>query len=136
MIYIQKEILVDCELLPDVVDTPLWEKLDIDGRFKAPKAERQLAGLYAAVAARENYFQQESPTAFGNPKYDYLSGVVQGYLMAMELIEEENREEKKIYFRKNNRSKAVVLVVDKLQRPDFYYEAQKQIQEMLDKVGI
>ena len=95
-----------------------------------------IAGLYAAVAARENYFQQESPTAFGNPKYDYLSGVVQGYLMAMELIEEENREEKKIYFRKNNRSKAVVLVVDKLQRPDFYYEAQKQIQEMLDKVGI
>lgn len=119
--HIQKIVNEGWELLPDITSTPLWAAIDMDCR-SSKKADRQVAYLYSAIAARENYFQVNTPTAFGNPDYSFLSGKVAGILCALEF--EEKEEDGKIAIcGKNGR---IILSVDKLQRPDSYFIARQE----------
>ena len=85
--------------------------------------------LYMAVADRENYYQNNDPTAFGNPDYSVKSGIVTGIGIAANISEEAR--DGRIVFRKGNR---IILEVDKVNRPENNYEANREIREILDNL--
>ena len=117
----------DNEWLPDIVDTPIWQDYD---DFDATKSVRLVAALYRAVAERDNYYQENTPTAFGDPEYRYAYGVVHGIMLAEEI--EETEYDGKLIFRKGKRT---ILVVDKLNRPRGFYEAKMDNAKTLLALG-
>ena len=129
---IKKIVLDGIEFLPDITDTPLWAMLDPDRNMQSKKPDRQLAGLYAALRQRENYYQENTPTAFGDPQYSLYCGVVKGFLMAMEA--EENDVAGQIVIR-NSRNGKKLLVIDKPTRPASYFEDLRSNRELLRELG-
>ena len=117
------KILIDgIEYLPDITNTEIfdeWEKSE-------NKEIRLIAGLYKALSERENYFQNNTPTAFGNPEYSLLCGIVSGFLQGSELEMDEDDNHFIV-----KRGKKTVLIVDKIKRCSGYYEAKKEIAETL-----
>ena len=129
MAYIVHKIVYgETEFLPDIVDTPIWDDYD---EIDAPKSVRIIAALYKAIADRENYYQENSPTAFGNPDYSRICGIVIGILQATE-IEEQRKDDKLIFYK----GKRKVLVVDKLKLPRHYYEARRDIAKTRRALGL
>lgn len=131
MYRIEKVMSGDTELLPDIVDTPIWNEHDIFNNSKISKRIQLLAALYKAIEQRENYYQLNSPTAFGNPQYRYYCGVVVGFLQGMEL--EEIVENEKIVIKGNNRK---IMVIDKVNRPKSYHDSLKEINDTLNELGM
>ena len=130
---ISKICIDDCNyLLPDIVNTPLWDLVDPDRRDRSKKSDRQLVGLYRAISLRENYFQENTPTAFGNPEYNLYCGIVSGFLQALEFTEEV--ENGQIIVR--NSANRIVLVIDKLKLPQSYYDRQRENREVLSDIGL
>lgn len=123
----------EVEFLPDVVDTPLWELIDPDKISQTKKSYRQIARLYEAIANRENYFQEYSPTAFGNPDYERLAGIVNGILMAMEASETEVDGQIVVRIERTGKK---ILVVDKIKRHESYYEAERENKELREMFGL
>lgn len=113
----------EIEYLPDLIETSIFRDFDV---YKAPRSVRLVAALYKAVADRENYFQTNTPTAFGDPEYKLAYGIAHGIMVAAEI--EEHQRDGKMFFYKGKR---VILVVDKVQKPRHYYEARKDIAETL-----
>lgn len=130
---IKKIIRDGVEFLPNIADTSLWIFYDSDSNFFRKKSERQLAGLYKAISDRENYFQENTPTAFGSPAYRELSGIVWGYLQAMDAY--ENEEYGRIVIRKST-SNRKLLVIDKVELPASYHESRREIRETLAELGL
>ena len=128
---IKKKMCGDIEILPDLVDTPLWEKICIEYCSNPTKRDRQIAGLYRAIADRENYFQENTPTAFGNPEYNLYMGIVRGYMQALEL--EETIENGQIVIRENGKK---ILIIDKVKKPIGYHQARAEIRELRKDFGI
>lgn len=128
---IKKIMCGDIEILPDLVDTPLWKAICPEYCSNSTKRDRQIAGLYRAIADRENYFQENTPTAFGNPEYNLYMGTVRGYIQALEL--EETVENEQIVIRKNGRK---MLVIDKIKRSDAYYQDMAEIRKLRKDFGI
>jgi len=126
---IKKDSLDGVDLLPDIVDTPLWALIDPDRNPNPNPTERQIAGLYNALQKRENYFQENSPTAYGNPEYSLYCGVVSGFLQAMDAYEDE--VDGQIFIRKGRKK---LLMIDKVQRPTWYYETQREIREAMASI--
>lgn len=116
---VNKFIDNNIEFLPDLIETPIWKDFD---ELDAPRSVRLIAALYRAVAARENYYQENTPTAFGDPEYKMAYGIAQGIMIAGE-IEERARDEKLFFYK----GKKLVLVVDKPKRTRYYYEALSDI---------
>lgn len=123
--HIHKEYDGSVEMLPDVTQTPLWEPYE---QSYCPKSHRQLVKLYDAISRRENYFQFNTPTAFGNPDYSLLVGEVNGLLLAIE-AHEANRDGKIIIQKESGR---VLLSVDRPQKPKWYYEELRDIRRTLN----
>lgn len=133
MAYEIKKVVFDgIELLPDITETPFWAMADIDRALDYKKSERQLAGLYMAICKRENYFQINSPTAFGNPDYSFLSGVVSGFLQAMDA--EEILVDDQIVICKTKTGRKM-LILDKLTKPKGYYESLRDNRMALSEMG-
>lgn len=126
---IKKESFDGVDLLPEIVDTPLWPLIDPDRNSHPKPTERQIAGLYNALQRRENYFQENTPTAYGNPEYNLYCGVVSGFLQAMDAYEHEENDQ--IVIRKDRKK---LLVIDKVHRPRWYFEAQREIREAMAAV--
>ena len=131
MYRIEKVMSGDTELLPDIVDTPIWNEHDIFNNSKVSKRIQLLAALYKAIEQRENYYQLNSPTTFGDPQYRYYCGVVVGFLQGMEL--EEIVENEKIVIKGNNRK---IMVIDKVNRPKSYHDSLKEINDTLNELGM
>lgn len=131
MYRIEKIISGDIELLPDIVDTPIWNEHDIFNNSKVSKRVQLLAALYKAIEQRENYYQLNSPTAFGDPQYRYYCGVVVGFLQGMEL--EETVEDEKIVIKGSNRK---IMIIDKVKRPKSYHDSLKEINDTLNELGM
>lgn len=130
MYKVEKIISGSLELLPDIVDTSIWK--DFDGfNNKCTKTVRLVGGLYKAIEQRENYYQLNSPTAFGDPQYRYYCGLVNGILQGAEL--EEIVEDDKIIIKRNNRK---ILVVDKIKRSQAYYDSVKENSKTLRELGL
>lgn len=109
----------------------IWNEHDIFNNAKISKRIQLLAALYKAIEQRENYYQLNSPTAFGDPQYRYYCGVVVGFLQGMEL--EEIVENEKIVIKGNNRK---IMVIDKVNRPKSYHNFLKEINDTLNELGM
>ena len=131
MYKVNKIMSGDTELLPDIVDTTIWEDYDAFSNVKCSKTVRIVGALYKAVEQRENYYQLNSPTAFGDPQYRYYCGLVVGILQGAEL--EEIAEDDKLIFKKGNRN---ILIVDKIKRTKNYYDAARDINRTLREIGL
>lgn len=124
---VKKDTTGTVERLPYITETPIWQDFDC----ATPSKPAVLAALlYSAVADRENYFQDYTPTPFGNPRHEYLAGLVHGIKLAAGI--EEETADGRLIFRKGKRK---VLVVDKVRRPASYYEAAKDNAETLRAFG-
>lgn len=68
---------------------PLPEELEwFDEWDTSPRYERVLA-VYTAIQRLYNYYQTNTPTAFGNPEYSYLRGYLVGLLSGIHYNMEE-----------------------------------------------
>lgn len=127
MYRINKIIYNGIEVLPDMTNTVIWpefDKSDCSSRVKL------IALLYDAISKRENYFQFNTPTAFGNPEYVKHCGIVAGMLLASGMT--ETTENNCITIKKGNRK---VLVVDKIKRSRGYHDAVKENNKTLKELG-
>lgn len=122
--HIKKIIIDNIEYLPHIADTPLMDKWEY-----GTTTDKQKAVLYNAVVDRENYYQDHSVTAFGNTEYARYEGIVLGICQVLEL--DESATENTIVFRKNGR---LFLEVDKIQRPQKYYNDRREINELLNSL--
>lgn len=103
---------------------PFWEDTELRNdynEFCPNKRMKLITDLYSAVMNRENYYQYNTPTMYGNPDFDFKCGVVHGILLAGN-IEEEQTETEFIY----RKGKRKILVVDKLNRPRAYHESRAE----------
>lgn len=77
-----KCIVDDCgnEYLPDFTETELWAGKDI---CNLTKREGQLVMLYNSIVKAENYWYNNTPTAFGNPDYSMYVGTVNGMIAGL-----------------------------------------------------
>lgn len=128
MYIIHKNIDDDLETLPDITETPIWKEYD---DMQCSKNVKLLANLYMAIQKRENYYQLNTPTAYGDPQYMYHCGMVIGILQASDM--EEIAENNCIIIKKNNRR---VLIIEKVKRAKAYYECKKEISELMKSLGI
>ena len=76
------------------------------------------------------YWQNNTPTAYGNPDYSYLRGLVIGYAAAKNWDIRENKE--KIIVKNSSGRKLIELVI--LPLPDSYFEAIKENKEIFDNL--
>lgn len=126
MLYIIHKIKFDdIELLPDITDTPLWDKYD---SLDCTQQHKRISVLYQLICKRDNYFQTNTPTPFGNPEYSLYQGQVVGFLQAMEWCEKIINDQIVIY--KDNQKETPVLIVDKLKRPDSYFKSMIDNREL------
>ena len=112
-------------LLPDITDTEIFK----DYENNQSDYMRCIYFLYIALSKRENYYQLYSPTAFGNTEYARLDGFVCGILQATGW--EEIQDESYIIIKRNNRK---ILILQKLSKPQSYYEDQKEIAKILKEI--
>lgn len=127
--YRVKKIIVDnIELLPDIIDTSIWKDYD---EVNCNKNVRKIAALYNAIQKRENFYQLNSPTAFGDPQYKYYCGLVVGILQGTEM--EEIKEDDKIIIKKN---KNKLLIIDKIIRTQGYYDSVKELNNIMHELGM
>ena len=112
-------------LLPDITDTEIFK----DYENNQSDYMRCIYFLYIALSKRENYYQLYSPTAFGNTEYARLDGFVCGILQATRW--EEIQDESYIIIKRNNRK---ILILQKLSKPQSYYEDKKEIAKILNEI--
>ena len=124
--YIPKETIDGIDRLPDITETEIWKHYDT---LNPKKNDVLIAQLYMAVMKRENYYQDYTPTAFGDPNYTLNCGIVIGIETTANIS--EKAIDGRIVFRKCNR---VILEVDKVNRPKSYYEASREIREIMDNL--
>lgn len=126
-----KKVVIDgIEFLPDIVYTDMFKEWERASYYpKGTKEIRLVAGFYSALARRENYFQENTPTAFGNPEYSLLEGIVQGFLQGSEMTMDEDNEHFIV-----KRGKQTVLIVDKIVRNPAFYIARRENEEVLSAI--
>ena len=112
-------------LLPDITDTEIFKEYENN----QSDYMRCIYFLYIALSKRENYYQLYSPTAFGNTEYARLDGFVCGILQATGW--EEIQDESYIIIKRNNRK---ILILQKLSKPQSYYEDKKEIAKILNEI--
>lgn len=112
-------------LLPDITETEIFK----DYENNQSDYMRCIYFLYIALSKRENYYQLYSPTAFGNTEYARLDGFVCGILQATGW--EEIQDESYIIIKRNNRK---ILILQKLSKPQSYYEDKKEIAKILNEI--
>ena len=112
-------------LLPDITDTEIFK----DYENNQSDYMRCIYFLYIALSKRENYYKLFSPTAFWNTEYARLDGFVCGILQATGW--EEIQDESYIIIKRNNRK---ILILQKLSKPQSYYEDKKEIAKILNEI--
>lgn len=126
MFKVEKIISGDIELLPSVEDTLIWKSYNKNletGHMNV------IIRLYQALYYRENYFQLNTPSAFGDTRYSYFCGVVDGILQSNNM--EEIRKDDSIIIKRSGRK---ILIVDKLNRPQVYKDSIEENKDMISKI--
>lgn len=92
--------------------------------------EGGLAYQFAKIVSDwQNYWNYNTPTAFGNPDYNYLAGQFVGYIIAKQYEKEETSDQ--IIIRKGNRK---IWVIDKIEKPESYFEAERDNIKTLNSI--
>lgn len=115
-------IKAEDNLLPHITETDIFS----DYEKNPSDYMRCLYWLYVALLKRENNYEINSPTAFGDPEYTRYVGMITGILMVTGW--EEILTEDQIII-KNKRRK--ILVVDRIKRSDSFYKEKAEINELL-----
>lgn len=117
------------EFLPDEMYTPLYTKTDYVGMTK--KEIRNIF-LYRAIRDRENYYQDHTPPAFGDPNYSrldgYMFGLAAGYGLALDIT-----KDKIIVKTEKGR---VIMVITRPKETEAYSETVKSNARTLAAFGI
>lgn len=92
----------------------------------------RILAVYTAVHKMYNYYQINTPTAFGNPEYDYLRGYLVGLLCGLQYDIEE-KDDKVIITNKHNKKLLIVEIPIKKNR---YFEEIKDINKTLRNLGL
>lgn len=127
MITINAITIDDIELLPDAVDTVLFKNFE----QKNTKMNRLYFNLYNAISKRENYYQLNSPTAFGNPDYSMICGIVSGLLLGNDLIEKETNGYIQIFH--ENSTKAL-LSIQKIKKTESYIKEHNELNSLMKNI--
>lgn len=127
MVYIKTCNIDGIESLPLPEETPFWSSLE----FKMTKREERNYNIYNAIRAVANYYQFNSPTAFGNPDYSracgYLSGLLQGYGLEMQKIDN------KIIVKTVGGTK--LMIVECPQKPECYYKDRAEMNRIMKDIS-
>lgn len=116
------------------IDKDGFEWLNTDDLFNYIKETDKKFGCYyefvKRVAEYVHYYNNNTSTAFGNPDYERMGGVLVGFCLAKEWIYKENKDN--------------IIVLDKRERKLFEFEKpciskmeldkRKEIQKMLDEL--
>lgn len=113
------------DILPDVTLTPIFT----DYEENPSDFMRCIYCLYLALSKRENYYQFNTSTAFGDPEYARYTGIVCGILQATGWEESKTKDSIIV---KNGSEK--ILVMDRIKKSESYKEEQKEIAEMLQNI--
>lgn len=113
--------------LPFVEDTPLYEDIT---EFSMPKSREVLICIYNALQKSENYFQTETPTAFGNPEYSRFDGFAKGYIAGAGF--EYDEVDGYIIISKGCRK---YLKIEKPRRTEAYKDALRENRKTLSELG-
>lgn len=93
-----------------------------------PKTEKQYA-LAKCVADVLNYYQENTPDAFGNAPYARLDGFMFGYITGNGYELKQEKEHWDII-----KGKKIIMRVEVPKKPQSYYEAVKDNRETYRKV--
>ena len=131
-----EKIIGDDEIqrLPEIIDTPIFKEYQETEYKTTQKAKnaRMAYLVYMALSKRENYYQDNSPTMFGDPDYKYLCGVFIGLCQAYGFT--EYREDDKILIKKSDES--IFMIVDKVEKTSFYHACVREISDTRRQLGI
>ena len=117
----------EVEYLPNVAETEFFSEVEME----SSRSLRLLCALYKAVEERENYYQVNTPTAFGDPEYKLAYGIAHGIMIGAE-IEERERDGKLFYYK----GKKLILVVEKPKLHRSHYEALAENAKLLEAIGL
>lgn len=117
----------EIEYLPDVAETEFFSEAEL---YRS-RSLRLLCALYKAVEERENYYQINTPTAFGDPEFKLAYGIAHGIKIGAE-IEEQERDGKLFFYK----GKKLILVVEKPKLHRSHYEALKENARLLQAIGL
>lgn len=93
-------------------------------------AEERNWRVYEAIVKRENYYQYNDPTAFGNPDYAYLNGVLWGLIVGYGLNIYETKQEICVY----TQGHKLIMRVQRPQKTPWYKEKKKEAIETWNKI--
>ncbi len=124
---VRKFVDGEVEYLPDVAETEFFCEAEIE----RSRSLRLLCALYKAVEERENYYQVNTPTAFGDPEYKLAYGIAHGIMIGAE-IEERERDGKLFYYK----GKKLILVVEKPKLHISHFEAIEENKRLLQAIGL
>lgn len=115
-------IMLKDNLLPDITETDIFS----DYEKNPSDYMRCLYWLYVALSKRENYYEINSSTAFGDPEYTRYVGMITGILMVTgweEIVTEDQ------VIIKNKKRK--ILVVDRIKRSESFYKEKAEINKLM-----
>jgi hypothetical protein len=93
------------------------------------RSQKRVYDVYKAIRDVEMYFQENTPTAFGNPEYFRRDGFLSGVLTGYGLIYKEKNGYICIYCGKN-----CILKVEKLTLPESYHEEIRDINRLMSYI--
>lgn len=98
--------------------------------FGLTAAEERNFRVYKAIADRENYFQFNEPTAFGNPTYNRLDGILYGLLMGYGLDIMEEQEEIRVY----TQGHKLIMKIQRPKKTEWFKEKRKEVIEIRKQI--
>ena len=116
------EIKSEDNLLPHITETDIFS----DYEKNPSDYMRCLYWLYIALSKRENYYELNSPTVFGDPEYTRYVGMVTGILVVTGW--EEIITEDQVIIKNKGRK---ILVVDRIKRSENFYKEKAEINKLL-----
>lgn len=124
MIEIKTENIDGIEQLPDpsiLIDTDIT---------LLTGAKLRNFNVYKAIQEVYNYYQWNSPTAFGDPEYKLKQGFMLGVLTAYEL----NFDKVDDIIEISTRNGTMIMRIHEPTKPDSYYDQLKDIKETIDAI--
>lgn len=76
------------------------------------------------------YWQDHTPTAFGNPEYQRMEGWIYGFALAKKWNIEEQKNKIIVKTQKGKK----IIELEKMPLPESYFKAKKEIKETIDNM--
>lgn len=119
-------INIKCEQIDGIDCLPLPESVGLGyAEQGVTKSGTRNYWVYKAISECENYYQFNDATAFGNPEYNRLEGVVYGMLVGFDLYIDTDTDYIKVYS-----GSRCIMQIQRPTRPASYFENKKETVEL------